>query len=73
MPDAMTAGLSHAYEIKRKSEEEEGRKAGITYWRSIALLLSISLIPVIVSLYSFFHDGKQLDQIIQNLLINIHC
>lgn len=67
MPDAMTAGLSHAYETKRKSEEEEGKKAGITYWRSIALLLSISLIPVIVSLYSFFHDGKQLDQIIQSL------
>lgn len=67
LPDAMTAGLSHAYEEKRKSEEQEGKNAGKTYWRSICLLLVISCLPVIVSLYSFFHDGKKIDQIIQTL------
>jgi uncharacterized coiled-coil DUF342 family protein len=67
LPDAMTAGLSHAYEQKRKSEEKEGKDAATTYWKSIGLLLVISFIPVVVSVYSFFHDNKTLDQVIHNL------
>jgi len=67
LPEAMTAGLSYAYEQKRKSEELEGKAAEKTYWRSILLLLIISCIPVAVSLYSFFRDGKTLDQVIHNL------
>jgi hypothetical protein len=67
LPQAMTAGLSHAYEEKRKSEENEGKAAAKTFWLSILLLLAISILPVIVSLYSFLHDSMKLDQIIHNL------
>lgn len=67
LPQAMTAGLSHAYEEKRKSEENEGKTAAKTFWLSILLLLAISILPVIVSLYSFLHDSMKLDQIIHNL------
>lgn len=67
LPDAMTAGLSHAYELKRKSEEEERKRAGKTYFWTIMLLLAISLLPVIVSLYSFFHDGEEMNDIIRNI------
>ena len=67
LPQAMTAGLSYAYEEKRKSEELEGVSASKRYWWSIVLLLSISILPVIVSLYSFFHEQLKLDQIIHNL------
>lgn len=67
LPQAMTAGLSHAYEEKRKSEEAEGKQAEIIFRWSIAVLLVISIIPVVVSLYSLFHDRKNLDEIIHNI------
>lgn len=67
LPQAMTAGLSHAYEEKRKSEETEGKAAAKTFKGSIILLLVISLLPVIVSLYSGLHDSMKLDQIIHNI------
>ncbi len=67
LPDAMTAGLSHAYELKRKSEEEERIRAGKAYFWTIMLLLVISLLPVVVSLYSFFHDDEKVNDIIRNI------
>ncbi len=67
LPEAMTAGLSHAYEEKRKAEEEEQVKAAVTFKRSIYALAAVSIIPIFVSLYSGLVDGKTLDEIIRNL------
>jgi len=67
LPDAMTAGLSSAYETKRESEEEAGKEAVILFGKSIRNLTLVSLIPVIVSLYSFFVEKRTLDQVIVNI------
>lgn len=67
LPDAMTAGLSHAYETKRISEVEEGATASLTFKRSIVSLSVISVIPVLVSLYSLLFDNKGIDDVLKNI------
>lgn len=67
LPGAMTTGLSYAYEEKRKTEEAEQVNAAKSFRWSIIALSLISILPIAVSLYSFFHDLKTLDEIIQNL------
>jgi len=66
LPEAMTAGLSHAYEAKRKTEEGEEIKASRTFKQSIIALSVVSVLPVVVSIYSLI-TGKTLDETVQNL------
>ncbi len=67
LPDAMTAGLSSAYETKRESEEDAGAEAVKMFGKSIRNLTLVSLIPAVVSLYSFLVEQKSLDQVIVNI------
>ncbi|MFT4175649.1 MAG: hypothetical protein QM627_03255 [Luteolibacter sp.] len=66
LPDAMTAGLSHAYEKKRISEEGERDKSEKTFTRCIWILTLISVIPVMVSVYLLFQN-RPLDDVIQKI------
>ncbi len=66
LPDAMTAGLSHAYQAKREAEEREIKKASRSFGWSIFFLSATSIIPVAVSLYHL-NEGNTLEQIIKNL------
>lgn len=66
LPDAMTAGLSHAYEKKRISEEEERGLAEKIFTKCIWALTLISIIPVVVSIYLLL-DGKGLDEVIEKV------
>jgi hypothetical protein len=66
LPNAMTAGLSHAYQEKRVTEEAEKQKAARSFSWAIFLLSATSIIPVAVSLYNL-DKGISLDQVIQKL------
>lgn len=67
LPEALTAGLSSAYEEKRKQEEKSKRLSSIGFYISILLLTLVALLPIGVSMYSMLNDGKSLSDIIQNI------
>lgn len=65
LPDAMTAGLSHAYEKKRKDEViEEQRQTKIFNW-AIGGMMTVSLIPFIFSTNQIINKVELLDVIMQ--------
>ena len=66
LPDALTAGLSSAYQEKRKAEIEERNSSHSSFKWSIFGLLTISLIPFSLNAY-FFYNGKSLEQILLDL------
>lgn len=66
LPDALTAGLSHAFEEKRKSEILASEKFNKAFNYSIYGLIAVSLISFIANVY-LFTTGKPLDSIIQDL------
>ena len=51
LPDALTAGLSHAFSNKRESEIKEMEKWSKTFSQSIVGLVIISLIPFAINIY----------------------
>ena len=63
LPDALTAGLSHAYSEKREAEIKEGQRLSKTFSRAIYTLVAISLIPFVVNIYLLL-DGKSLESVI---------
>lgn len=66
LPDALTTGLSHAYSRKRYSELQETKGYQKVFKRSIIGLTAISLIPIIISIYSIFAETP-IDTIIERL------
>lgn len=66
LPEAMTAGLSHAYEKKRKGEEIILGKAKTTFKWAIVWLSLTSVIPIAFSIY-FIQDGKTVSEVILDL------
>lgn len=67
LPNALTTGLSAAYSKKKEDEITEiiNLKKSFTNW--IFVLMAISVIPFLVSLYLLFHDKIPLLQVIQQL------
>ena len=63
LPDAMTAGLSHAYENKRGGEEIALNKHYNTFKWAITLLAITALVPIITGV-AFIFQGKSLEQVI---------
>lgn len=66
LPDALTAGLSHAFSEKRKSEIESGEKLSKVFNLSILGLVVISLIPFAFNAY-LFSEGKALEDVIRDM------
>ncbi|AQT69781.1 chromosome segregation protein SMC [Anaerohalosphaera lusitana] len=63
LPDAMTAGLSHAYERKRKEEEVHLGKARSLFNWSIFFLSATAVIPVVIGIV-FLGNDKSLEEVI---------
>jgi hypothetical protein len=63
LPDALTAGLSHAFSEKRKDEIKDGEKLGKYFFLAILGLVAVSLIPFIINIY-MLTAGKTFDSII---------
>jgi len=66
LPDALTAGLSHAYSEKKEAELTEGIKLKATFNSAIKWLVGISLIPFAVNVYLFL-NGSTIESIINDL------
>lgn len=63
LPNALTAGLSHAFSEKRKSEIKEGEKLRKQFLLSIIGLVAVSLIPFAINVY-LLNTGKSLESVI---------
>lgn len=63
LPNALTTGLSYAYSEKKQAEEIENEKHRGSFNNAIFGLVSISLIPFVVSIVSLFQDTS-LDEVI---------
>src|SRR6185437_5207231 len=58
LPNALTAGLSAAYSVKKVAEETESTKYSTTFQNAIWGLIGVSLIPFIVSMVSIFQQTE---------------
>ncbi|MCT4672406.1 MAG: hypothetical protein N4A37_04065 [Prolixibacteraceae bacterium] len=56
LPDALTAGLSHAYSEKKKEEEVKETKLQKQFRNGIWMMICVSLIPFGVSIHSLLND-----------------
>lgn len=66
LPDALTAGLSHAYSEKRSSEIAEGVKLSKVFNYAILGMVVVSLIPFAINVY-LLNTGKTLESVIYDL------
>lgn len=66
LPNALTAGLSAAYSNKKKDELTDYKRLEGQFRNAIIGLISVSLIPFIVSIY-FIYDGKSLAETIYGM------
>ena len=73
LPNALTAGLSHAYSSKKDAEIKERDKFSNTFRNWIWVLIGISLIPFGVSVYMLLHGTTLVDalQKLPNLVLSI--
>jgi len=63
LPEALTAGLSHAYELKKKQEIADSENLTKKFIGGIIGMICVSLIPFAVSVY-FSYTGKTLEEVI---------
>lgn len=66
LPDALTAGLSHAFSQKRQEELKEMHLTGRTFIIAITCLVFVSLIPFGISV-NFIAQGQELQDVIGRL------
>lgn len=66
LPQAMTAGLSSAYQAKRKSEEQEMQSAYKAFKNAIKWMVIISLVPISLTCYMFFGLNYEIQTIIND-------
>ena len=66
LPKALTAGLSHAFSEKRKSEIGEGKELSKKFSKAIIGLVFISFIPFMVSIYLLI-TGVELISVISDM------
>lgn len=66
LPNALTAGLSHAFYKKRRMEIKESKTLTKTFKISIYGLIAISFIPFLVSIYLLI-EGKELLEIVKDM------
>lgn len=74
LPGAMAAGLSAAYEEKKREELESMLKFERAFKHAILALVAISLIPIAVDICQLVFQGKELAQVIKdtpNLVVAI--
>lgn len=65
LPDALTAGLSSAYEKKRADEEAELEKSQGTFQNTIYALAIMALIPIVINAIRYYKYDIPIDVLIQ--------
>lgn len=66
LPDALTAGLSHAFYEKREAEIQSGKDLNKTFNLAIGALVLVSCIPFAINWY-LLNGGKEIEAIIDDL------
>ena len=66
LPEAMTAGLSHAFEKKREDEEGVLKASKTTFLWSIIALSATAVVPMMISGW-FLYEGKAINDVILDL------
>ncbi len=67
LPDALTAGLSHAYESRRKEEEANALKHRTSFDNAVTVMSYLAIIPVAISVIQYIFFNKTLDELITTL------
>lgn len=67
LPTAMTAGLSFAYQEKKKSETEERNSYRKVFDRAIIAMTVISLIPFFIYMYLYFGEQREIIDLISTI------
>lgn len=67
LPDALTAGLSHAYESRRKEEEANATKHRTSFDNAVKVMSYLAIIPVAISVIQYLFFDKTLDDLIKTL------
>ena len=73
LPDALTAGLSSAYNENRKLEEFEQKSQLKLFKRCIYGMMIISLFPICINLYFWMGKGFTLLQLLEKLPREMMC
>ena len=66
LPNAMTAGLSSAYNKKRRLEEKESVRQKVVFKYSIIAMTAFALIPVLINAYYFYEKDVNADILFKN-------
>jgi len=66
LPNALTAGLSHAYSKKKESEVAESEALNAKFAWAIGSMVCVSLIPFAIS-YSFWLKNVPLDKVVYDM------
>ena len=66
LPNAMTAGLSHAFSTKKEDEVLQSKGFRKSFNIGIGLMIAVSLLPVGLSVF-YIYDGHNLEQTILKL------
>jgi len=67
LPDALTAGLSHAYESRRKEEEANAKSHKLSFDKAIKVMSYLAIIPVVISVIQYLFFNKSLDDLIRTI------
>lgn len=67
LPDALTAGLSHAFSEKSIKETTAGKWSNASFSLAIFGLVIVSLIPFILNFYLIAYEGKILESVITDI------
>lgn len=73
LPAGLTAGLSSAYAQNRDMEETEHTKSFITFVVCIIGMILLALIPVSVNFWLWWHDQRNVLEILSKLPREIFC
>lgn len=73
LPDALTAGLSSAYNENRKLEESEQKNQLKLFKRCICGMMAIALLPIALNLYFWMGKGFTLLQLLEKLPREMMC
>lgn len=73
LPDALTAGLSSAYAKNREMEQKEQSKNYCTFVFCIFLMILLAFIPVSVNFWLWWHDKREVLEILMKLPREMLC
>ena len=73
LPDALTAGLSSAYEKNREMEQREQTKSFATFVLCIICMILLAIVPAGINFWLWWHDKREILEILMKLPREMLC